>query len=183
MVTRRKIIGLASAVLVAGCAGTGPSPTQDSPVDRSEQSSTTTEAVYCSESDVKRPPASINASPSGKPYPEAPLPLDEDSVREFLNEFETAYARNETIQDQSVSSVNIEIQGGFDVEAVDQGFLAHGNIQVMYTKDGGEQTPSGDKKYRVNYFVSTSAVLRTESDFEDLDPREEEDSKVVACFK
>lgn len=79
--------------------------------------------------------------------------------------------------------MNVVFQGAFEVKPVDGGFLAHGNVQVMYNTDAGEQTATGDRKYRANYFISDSVVLRVETTSADIDPREESDARIVACFE
>lgn len=100
-----------------------------------------------------------------------------------MSSFETAYARNSIIEESSVNSVNVEVQGGFDVTTTKEGFLGHANIQVMYTKDAGEQTATGDEKYTANYFVSKALAYRVESDVTEVDPRDRQDSQLVACFE
>lgn len=188
MAKRRGFLGILTAATLAGCSmpespSTGENSVDSSPSEETPIKTTSQGTPACSASDVLRPPVLSDSDPSGTEYPDRPSSFSRAAVHDFLTEFETAYARNKTIRDTSVTSVNVVVQSGFDVDSVDRGFLAHGNVQVMYNKDAREQTATGDRKYRANYFISDSVVLRVETTGEDIDPRDESGARIVACFE
>lgn len=162
---------------------TGCSTPESSSAGEAPAKTTSEETPVCSAADVLRPPVRSDSDPPGTKYPDQPSSFNEPAVRDFLIEFETAYARNKTIQDSVVISVSVVVQGGFKIESVTGGFLAHGNVQVMYDTDVGEQTATGDIKYRANYFISDLVAHRVETMSENIDPRGESDSRIVACFE
>jgi hypothetical protein len=187
---RREFLGTVVSAVLTGCStpqssSTGETRTNASATQRGSAEATSKETVepVCSASDVIRPSPRLDSEPSGTQYPEKPSSFDERPVKWYVTEFEVAYSRNEIVQQDSIKSVNVDIQGGFEVEPVDTGFLAHGSVQVMYTKESGEQTASGDIKHRSNYFVSDSVVQRVESTTENVDPREAVGAQIVACFE
>jgi len=200
MESRREVISAILLSLTAGCTGTTPesdantdgSETVPSPVVATATETDDRTPVYrfaCANADADAPPVQAATTPAGSEYPSRPSALRPDTVRQFLTEFERAYARNETLDEQAANSVTVAVRrvevesvdGG--VEAADDGFLGHANVQVMYTQGEGQRTVTGDIKYTVNYFLSADAVYRVESDIERVDPRDRDEPPLVACFE
>jgi hypothetical protein len=175
---RRTVLATSAAVIFSGCSTLGSSDSGPQPTEEKTGSKT----PACSESDVSRPSIPTSSQLNGLEYPRRPDELTTDSVQKYLSEFESAYARNYTINEFIVSSVNVVVRD-FEVSEVNGGFLASSDVQVIYTQesDGDGPTPTGDRKYRTNYYVST-AVYRSETDMETVDARTHRPRQLVACF-
>lgn len=115
-------------------------------------------------------------------YPEKPKSLSLDSVATYLAEFETAFARNRVVDEMTVKSVKVEIQGEFDGSETGAGFVASSNVQVMYTMDTNDtETALGDIEYAANYYVDSELVYRIQTDTETVDPRDGGSKRLVQC--
>lgn len=184
---RRSLLATISVLALPGCAETGSpstgSPASETPTNSPSQTAPSTAGATCEPEAVFRPSPPEGAEPEPSEYPEKPATLSADSVATYLSSFETAYARNRTISDVAVTSVDVEIQGGFDdASETGDGYVASSNVQIMYTREAeGTETPSGDVKYVANYYVDLELVYWHRTDLEPMDPRDSDRKLLVQC--
>lgn len=170
---RRGVLAVAAGLLGAGCRGTGGGGTPSTP--------TTTRGdgpPRCDPADVTRPPVAEGGALAGREYPPKPSPLTDQSVLEFLDEFETAFAWNRVLRTADATSLNVENRDGFAPDETGDGYLASSGMRVSYTADDGT---TSERAYVANYFVSPGPVLRTESTDGPTTPRGGADTQLVQC--
>ena len=172
---RRTVLGVVAGALSAGCStlneddpGTGATTTE--PVDQ----------PACDPADVTRPPVASGTNIEGRNYPQKPEPLSDQSILEYLDDFETAFAWNRVLQSAAnVTSLNVDNLDGFTSDETGDGYLASGGIRVSYSPEDGEPT---DREYVANYFVSPGPVYRYESSTEPTTPEPgSQETLLVQC--
>lgn len=185
---RRAVLSAVGGALLAGCTGSdggtrgnGASPTQTT----GTTPTATGTPPGCDPEDVTRPAKPEGTNIEGREYPRKPRPLTEQAIREYLDEFETAFAWNRVLRTASgtVTSINVDNLEGFPPEAADGGYLASSRMRVSYSTDRGE-TPTGEsseREYVASYYVSEGPVVRAETDSEAVDPRTRDDARLVQC--
>lgn len=187
---RRGILAAVVTALTGGCTGrndgatstetgtaTAPppsetgTPTQSSPSDGPPQ---------CDPEDVARPAVTTGGNLEGRAYPTKPTDLTDQSVLEYLGEFETAFAWNRvlTTTDGTVTSLNVDTLDGFVPDETGDGYLASSGMAVSTTTEDGT---TNEREYVANYFVSPGPVYRTESDGDTADPRAQGETVLVQC--
>jgi len=160
---RRFIFALSLLVLVSGClwtgGGTAPSPTE---TERTPTSTASEEPASSSptETFVDCPVNSRldwDASSETRDLPKFPENVTEESVVEYVAEFEKAFLYNARITDENMSSVEISINDRQLADEDDEGYVVklHGTLGTY--RDSGLH---GDIRYRVNYYVTDSVARR-----------------------
>lgn len=173
---RRSVLAVVGAALATGCTAVdgGATPTgtaEPSPSDGPPE---------CDPADVTRPPVATGENLDGRAYPTKPAELTDQSVLEYLADFETAFAWNRVLEtaDGTVVSLNIDTLDGFFPDETGDGYLASSGMGVSYTT--ADETTT-QREYVASYFVSPGPVYRTESAGDAADPREQEETTLVQC--
>jgi hypothetical protein len=175
MTTKRRTALVALVgVLTAGCTGrNGDDSGNDTPPNGPE-------TPQCDPEDVTRPPVATGTNIDGCEYPRKPEALTDQSVLEYLDEFETSFAWNRVLGSaEDVTSLNVDNLDGFTPDETGDGFLASSGIRVTYSTEGGS---SDEREYVANYFVTPGPVYRYESSGDRATPDpQDEDTALVQC--
>ena len=178
---RRRLLATVGVLALPGCSEVG-SPSTGSPANRTSRTTSSSSGATCEPEVVFRPSPPEGTDPGPSEYPEKPNRLSADSVATYLSEFETAFGRNRAIDELVITSVDVEIQGGFDGTEAGDGYVASSDVQVMFTTDAdGTETAVGDSKYVANYYVDPELVYRHQTDLESMDPRDSGRKRLVQC--
>lgn len=125
----------------AGCLGDRPGDGDGSTPER------------CEPDDVSRPPVVEDTDHRPQGYGTKPAELTEQSVADYLSDFETAYAWNPILNEHDdVKSLNVTTVDDYTPEPTDEGFLAASRIETASTV--GEDQALTEREYVTNYFVS-----------------------------
>jgi len=182
---RRRVISSVGLGLLGGCST--PSANSEIPSDSTSEVTTSKPTSdgnngNCNSSQIIRPSPKETSDIGPYKYPDKPDSLTPDSVKSYFKSFEVSYSSNALLEETSASSINVEIRDT-SITSVDEGFLAHLKVQVMYTVSN-DQTPTstGDKKHTANYFVNSGLIYRAETDsIENTDPRNHSSKVLVEC--
>jgi hypothetical protein len=172
---RRTVLGVVVGALSAGCSasndgdpGDGATPTE--PVDQ----------PACDPADVTRPPVASGTNIEGRNYPQKPETLSDQSILEYLDDFETSFAWNRVLQSaEGVTSLNVDNLDGFGSDETGDGFLASSGIRVSYSTEDGS---SDEREYVANYFVAPGPVYRYESDGDPAAPEPGDEETALVQF-
>lgn len=179
---RRTLLATVAATLVAGCGGSDGEPPTDSdtPTAGATPTQPGPDTPTCDPEDVTRPPVATGTNIEGRPYPRKPSPLTDQSILEYLDAFETAFAWNRVLETPStVTSLNIDNLDGFQPSETGDGFLASSGIRVTYSTDEGD---TSERTYVANYFVTPQLVYRYESASTPATPEPaDEATQLVQC--
>jgi hypothetical protein len=168
--SRRSVLTVIGAGLTAGCLGDGSGGTETPSPDLTE----------CDPDDVSRPPIVEDTNHPPKGYGTQPQELTEQSVADFLVDFETAFAWNRILTEHpTVWSLGVNTTTAWTPEQAGDGFLASSNIEIDYTDEG--TTEPTVRSYVASYYVSAGPVYRAETDSEAVDPRTHPDRQLVQC--
>lgn len=173
---RRLVLGTVAGVLTAGCLGDGDG-NGSTPGD-GETPSPTPET--CDPDDATRPPIVRDSNHPPQGYGTKPMELTEQSVADYLSDFETAFAWNRILQaNDDLTSLGVNTVDGYTPEAADDGYRSSSRIETYYTV--GEDQELTEREYVTNYYVSDGPVYRVETDSEPVDPRAHSDRQLVQC--
>ncbi|AZH26044.1 hypothetical protein [Haloplanus aerogenes] len=185
--TRRMILAVIDSSLTAGCLtdgdgnGTTPSPTPSSGGPTTQNGGTPSPIPSsCDPADVSHPPVVEESNHPAMGYGTKPQELTQQSVADYLADFETAYAWNRILDDHSpVARLNIDTTTPWNPEPAGAGFLASSGIETSYTPEGSEE--SSERAYVASYYVSPDPVYRVQTEAESVDPRSHPDRQLVQC--
>lgn len=173
--SRRAVLAVIATGLPAGCLTGGgeetgtPSPGGSSP-----------EPTSCDPADVSRPPVVQDTDHPPEGYGTKPQELTEQSVGDYLADFETAFAWNRILAEHDpVRSLGVNTTTAWAPEPAGEGFLASSRIETDYTKE--ESTEPTERTYVANYHVAPGPVYRVETESEAVDPRTHSDRQLVQC--
>ncbi|QLG28541.1 hypothetical protein HUG10_13720 [Halorarum halophilum] len=178
---RRRLLAMVGVLALPGCSDVG-APSTVSSTDEASRVTSSSSGATCEPGAVFRPSPPEGTDPEPSEYPKKPGTLSADSVATYLSEFETTFGRNRAIDELVSTSVDVEIQGGFEGSEAGDGYVASSNVQVMFTTDAdGTETAVGDIKYVANYYVDPELVYRHQTDIEPMDPRDSDRKLLVQC--
>lgn len=178
---RRAVLATVAGVVTAGCLGgegdgSTPSPSP-SPGDSGTPSPT---LESCDPEDVTRPPIVRDSDHPPQGYGTKPMELSEQSVADYLSDFETAFAWNRILhENDDVESLGVNTVDGYTPTAAGNGYLSSSRIETHYTVAGADEPT--ERAYVTNYFVSGEPVYRVETESEPTDPRTHADRQLVQC--
>lgn len=168
------MVVIAAGSLTAGCIsdGGGNGTTDDGTTDPPSNE--------CDPDDVRRPPIVEDANHPPQGYGTKPMELIEQSVGDYLADFETAYAWNRILTEHApVTSLGVNTTTPWTPETTDDGFVAWSRIETDYTKEGDDDPTT--RTYIANYYVSQGPVYRVESESEPVDAATHPDRQLVQC--
>lgn len=174
---RRSVLALVGATVTAtaGCLG-GDGRTDSS---TAEQTASATPPPSCQRQTI------LPEAESGRVYPDFPTTLSEDSVADFVADFELAYHSNRLRRQYNSLSVTDRSATVTDSRSVDGGWLVAVHVELGYSYGSSGESLSpvhGDLSERTSYFVGTGRVVRAEHATSGiLDPRDELGGAIVRC--
>lgn len=129
---------------------------------------------------MSRPPIVEDANHPPKGYGTKPQELTQQSVADYLADFETAYAWNRILAEHApVTNIGVDTTTAWTPEPAGEGFLASSRIETSYAKEGSDEPTR--RAYVASYFVSAGPVYRVETDSEPVDPRTHPNRQLVQC--
>jgi hypothetical protein len=130
---------------------------------------------------VSRPPEVEDTNlPAPTGYGTQPPELTEQSVADFLADFETVFAWNRILNEHApLTSLSINTTTAWMPEPAGAGFLASSRIETGYAKEGDDGPTT--RTYIASYHVAPGPVYRAETDSEAVDPRTHPDRQLVQC--
>jgi hypothetical protein len=173
---RRGFVAVSAGVLTAGCAAPSDGDSDgDTPPEQPGP-----DTPECDPADVTRPAVAAGTNLEGREYPRKPADLTDQSILEYLDDFETAFAWNRVLESApDATSINVDNLDGFSSDETGDGFLASSGIRVTYSAGDGSST---ERTYVANYFVTPGPVYRYETDDDPATPEpEDEETLLVQC--
>lgn len=186
--TRRQALGILAGGLTTGCLGDGsdngptlsPEPGNGNSTPTADGGTRIPSPTDCDPADVNRPPIIEDANHPPKGYGTKPTELTQQSVADYLADFETAYAWNRILAAHSpVTNLGVNTTTPWTPEPAGEGYLSSSRIETSYAKEATNTAIS--RTYVASYYVSTEPVYRAETDDDPVDPRTHPNRQLVQC--
>lgn len=153
---------VALLTLLAGCGAIGGGP--DGTAAETPEATATATADPCATDLLITADGTADATPA--PLPDEPSSFSAESVGEFTQRYERAFANNHELGER-VRDVAVELQGT-SVKTVEGGHLVRihvwTRVEVGTPTDGGGEVETRESFYDAHYFVSESVLRRAETE-------------------